>query len=123
MKPNDYLEEKIGFVTIKAILNIIDETLKKHNIIGGYSVNDTKSGCECIFIRGRKIVVAHCIAGEKLRSEMIYGTEEIGEAVQDFVYRVVASSQIRKKIEYDIEDSINWAIKMNRPIKCTVVEE
>ncbi len=42
MKPNDYLEEKIGFVTIKAILNIIDETLKKHNIIGGYSVNDTK---------------------------------------------------------------------------------
>ena len=123
MEQDNLINEKIGFISIKEIFDLIDECLKKHNIIGGYSVNDTKSGCECIFIRGRKIVVAHCIAGEKLRSEMIYSTEEIGEAVQDFVYRVVASSQIRKKIEYDIEDSINWAIKMNRPIKCTVVEE
>ena len=54
---------------------------------------------------------------------MIYSTEEIGEAVQDFVYRVVTSTQIRDKVEYDIEDGINWAIKMNKPIKYIVIEE
>ena len=54
---------------------------------------------------------------------MVYGTEEIGEAVQDFVYRVVTNIQIRREVEYDIEDGINWAIKMNKPIKYTVVEE
>lgn len=123
MRQNDFLEEKIGYVTLKEIFNIIDDSLKKNNIIDGYSINEIKSGCDCIFTRDRNIVVSHCIAGAKFRSEMIYSTEEIGEAVQDFVYRVVTKTQIRQKVEYDIEDGINWAVKMNRPIKYTVVEE
>lgn len=123
MEQDNLINEKIGFISIKEIFDLIDECLKKHNIIDGYSIGDAKSGCECIFARGNKIVVAHCIAGVKLRSEMVYGTEEIGEAVQDFVYRVVTNIHIRREVEYDIEDGINWTIKMNKPIKYTVVEE
>lgn len=123
MRQNDFLEEKIGFVALKEIFNIIDDSLKKNNIMDGYSINGIKSGCECIFVRERKIVVAHCVAGTKVKSEMVYSTEKIGEAVQDFINRVVAKNKIRKKVEYDIEDGINWAVKMNRPIKYKVVEE
>lgn len=123
MKHEDFIEAKIGFVSLMNIFEIIDDALKNNNIREGYSINDTKSGCECIFVRDRRIVVAHCIVGGKFESEMMYSIEEIGEAVQDFVYRVVTSTQLRDKVEYDIEDGINWAIKMNRPIKYTVVEE